>query len=95
LTLANEQTKIIVGHGNVSTKDDIISSLNMLKDVYNTISDAVMQNKTLEQVHEMKPTKEYDEQYGDGNINSTRFTELIYDSLIDLLRSYIRSTSYS
>lgn len=29
LPLANEQTKIIVGHGNVSTKDDIISSLNM------------------------------------------------------------------
>lgn len=82
LLLANEQTKIIVGHGNVSTKDDIISSLNMLKDVYNKISDAVMQNKTLEQVHEIKPTKEYDEQYGDGSINSTRFTELIYDSLI-------------
>ncbi len=82
LPLANEQTKIIVGHGNVSTKDDIISSLNMLKDIHNTISDAVMQNKTLEQVHEIKPTKEYDEQYGDGSINSTRFTELIYDSLM-------------
>ena len=41
-----------------------------------------MQNKTLEQVHEIKPTKEYDEQYGDGSINSTRFIELIYDSLM-------------
>ena len=81
LPLANEQTKIIVGHGNLSTKDDIISSLNMLKDIRGTISDGVLQNKTLEQIHKINPTEEHNEQYGDGFINSTQFTEFVYKSL--------------
>ncbi|MGD1837764.1 MAG: MBL fold metallo-hydrolase [Nitrososphaeraceae archaeon] len=81
LPLANEETKIIVGHGGLSTKDHIISSLNMMKDIKNMISDAILQNKTLDQIHEMKPTEKHNEQYGDGFINATQFTELVYKSL--------------
>ena len=81
LPLANEETKIIVGHGSLSTKDHIIASLDMLKDIRSTISEAISQNKTLEEVHIIEPTEQHEEQYGDGFINSTQFTELVYKSL--------------
>jgi len=81
LPLANEETKIIVGHGSLSTKDHIIASLDMLKDIRSTISEAILQNKTLEEVHIIEPTEQHEEQYGDGFINSTQFTELVYKSL--------------
>ena len=81
LPLANEETKIIVGHGSLSTKDHIIASLDMLKDIRSTISEAILQNKTLEEVHVIEPTEQHEEQYGDGFINSTQFTELVYKSL--------------
>ncbi len=81
LPLANEETKIIVGHGSLSTKDHIITSLDMLKDIRSTISEAILQNKTLDEVHIIEPTEQHEEQYGDGFINSTQFTELVYKSL--------------
>lgn len=48
----------------------------MVKDIRNTISDALLQNKILEQIHDIKPAQEYDDKYGDGSVNSTRVTEL-------------------
>jgi glyoxylase-like metal-dependent hydrolase (beta-lactamase superfamily II) len=81
LTLANDSSKIIPGHGPLSTKKDLTAYRDMLKTIRSRIHSQVTSGKSLDEVKASRPTKEWDETLGKGFINGDTFTEFAYRSL--------------
>jgi glyoxylase-like metal-dependent hydrolase (beta-lactamase superfamily II) len=76
LNLADEQTKIIPGHGAIASKKDVAEYKNMLVTIRDRIADAIKQGKTVNEVIAMDPTKEYKTSF-----ERSAFILLVYDSL--------------
>ncbi len=72
--------KIIPGHGNVSTLDDVRSYVQMLKDTREVVKESLRMNMTLEQMKEKRildPWKKYSGEF----ISEDAFLETLYNSL--------------
>jgi glyoxylase-like metal-dependent hydrolase (beta-lactamase superfamily II) len=82
LTLSNDQTVIIPGHGPVSDKSSLLAYTNMLKTISNTIQKMIAGQSTLEQIQAAEPTRDFDGKYGDGFINNTAFVEMLYKDMV-------------
>jgi len=82
LTLSNDQTVIIPGHGPVSDKSSLLVYTNMLKTISNTIQKMIAGQSTLEQIQAAEPTRDFDGKYGDGFINNTAFVEMLYKDMV-------------
>ena len=59
VAITNDQTKIIPGHGALSTKKDLNDYKNMLVTVRTRIADGIKQGKTLQQIADSDPMKGY------------------------------------
>jgi glyoxylase-like metal-dependent hydrolase (beta-lactamase superfamily II) len=70
-------TKVIPGHGPVSTKKDVIAYRNMINTVATRVEAMVKKGKTLEQVVAAKPLREFDEEWGKFR-KTDSFVELVY-----------------
>ncbi len=83
LLLANEDTKIIPGHGALATKKDLQDFLKMLKDITANIQKEIDAGKSEEDIVKNETlTANYDSKgYGSGFINSERMRKTIYLSL--------------
>jgi cyclase len=80
LAIANDQTKIIPGHGAVATKADLQNHRNMVATVIAKVEAGIKAGKTLDQIKASKPT----EGFGintDGFITPDRFVETVYNNL--------------
>ena len=64
IDMAGPDTKLIPGHGVVSTRDDVVEFRNMVVEVQKRISDLIRQGMTLEQVVAAKPTADLDDRWG-------------------------------
>ena len=76
ITVTNDQSKIIPGHGAMSTKKDLIEYKNMLVTVRNRVSDGIRQGKTLQQIADSDPLKGYVAVF-----DKYFFVQAIYNSL--------------
>jgi cyclase len=76
LQLANDNTKIIPGHGATATKKDVLDYKKMLETLRKRIMDGINQGKTLNQIIASDPTKEYTAVF-----DRSAFITLVYDSL--------------
>jgi glyoxylase-like metal-dependent hydrolase (beta-lactamase superfamily II) len=79
LARANDQTRIIPGHGPVASRDDLLAYRNMLMTVIERVKAAMAQGKDLATVIAMKPAAEYE--VADAFITGDRFTEAVFKSL--------------
>jgi glyoxylase-like metal-dependent hydrolase (beta-lactamase superfamily II) len=70
-------TKIIPGHGEVSSREDVRAFRDMVQQVYDRVSGMIKQGMTLEQVVAAKPTSEFDAKWGDP----ARFLQGLYQSI--------------
>lgn len=80
LAIADDQTKIIPGHGAVATKSDLQNHRNMIATVIAKIEAGIKAGKTLEQIKTEKPT----EGFGvspNGFITADGFVETVYNQL--------------
>jgi glyoxylase-like metal-dependent hydrolase (beta-lactamase superfamily II) len=77
IDLAGPNTKIVPGHGVVSTRADLIAFRDTTIELQRRVSDLVRQGMTLEQVVAAKPTADLDEKYG----SSERFLPGFYNAL--------------
>lgn len=59
IAITNDQSKIIPGHGMMSTKKDLIDYKNMLVTVRTRVADGIKQGKTLQQIADSDPLKGY------------------------------------
>ncbi len=77
LALAGDRTKIIPGHGPLSTKAELQATRQMLATVTQRIRDARRAGQTDEQIRAGKPAAEFDAKYGAGFINAERFVPML------------------
>jgi glyoxylase-like metal-dependent hydrolase (beta-lactamase superfamily II) len=60
----DDNTKVIPGHGPVSSRKDVIAYRNMINTVGARVEALVKQGKNLQEVQEAKPTKDFEEAWG-------------------------------
>jgi cyclase len=81
LAMANDQTKIIPGHGPLATK----ATLKEFRDVVATVRDRVRKEmsagKSLAEIQASAPSKEFDAKWGNGFIKPEAFVALVHASL--------------
>lgn len=72
--MADEETKIIPGHGELATKADIATTIKMLETTYQTVAELVKAGKTDDEIKAAKPLADY-ESYSWSFINSDRMLD--------------------
>jgi glyoxylase-like metal-dependent hydrolase (beta-lactamase superfamily II) len=75
--LAGPNTKILPGHGVVTTREEVAAFRELTIELQKRMSDLIRQGMTLEQVVAAKPTADLDEKYGD----SARLLPAFYNAL--------------
>ena len=81
LEMIDDQTKIIPGHGPVSTKSDLEKFRSQLIDIRSKIMPLIEAGKTQDQVITENPIAEYDELWPNGFVKSKDFILLVYRGL--------------
>ena len=81
LALCNDNTKIIPGHGQLSTPADLVSYRSMLVIMRDRIAAMIADGMSLEEAQAAKPSAEYDEALGNGFISPENFVKEIYMDL--------------
>lgn len=84
LTMADESTRIIPGHGPLAMTEDLKNYRDFLIEASANVQLLIDQNMSLEQVTEAKPTEEWDETLGKTWITPPQFVTFIYNSLKDI-----------
>jgi cyclase len=81
LAMANDQTKIIPGHGPLATK----ATLKEFRDVVATVRDRVRKEmsagKSLADIQASGPSKEFDAKWGNGFFKPEQFVALVHASM--------------
>lgn len=75
--VAGPDTKILPGHGVVSSREDVIGFRDMVLDVAAQVEDLLEQNMSYEEVAAADPSASYNAQYGDPD----RFLRALYTEL--------------
>ena len=75
--LAGANTKVVPGHGVVSTREDVIEFRDMVMTVADRVSELVDQGRTYEDVAAADPTREFRGKWGDPE----RFLTAVYAEL--------------
>jgi cyclase len=80
LALANDQTKIIPGHGAMATKADLQNHRDMIATVIAKVEAGVKAGKTLEQIKASRPADGFGVK-ADGFITADAFVETVYNQV--------------
>lgn len=80
LAMADDNSKIIPGHGAVASKADLKAYRDMLVSIVGKVEAAVKAGKTVEEVKAMKPADGFGVN-PNGFIKPDMFVEMVYDSL--------------
>lgn len=81
LSMINDGTKVIPGHGPLSNKAELGNYLKMLEGVKEKIQNLISQGKSLQDVQKTKPTKDFDATWGKGFLSPDKFTQIVYEDL--------------
>ena len=81
LALAKTDTRIIPGHGPVSSKADLQEYRRVVATIRDRVKTLVTQGKSLTEVAAAKPTAEFDAVWGRGFMNPDAFLDIIYNDL--------------
>jgi cyclase len=81
LAIANEDTKIIPGHGPLSGRAEFVQYVEMMEAADMAISAEINAGKSRDEVIAAKPTAALDEQWGGGFLNPDVFVGIVYDGM--------------
>ena len=81
LALADEDTKIIPGHGPLGDKKQLQAYRDMLSTAYDNLSRLKARNMKVEDAVAAKPLADLEERWGGGMFAGDRWVELVYDGL--------------
>ncbi len=81
LSMINDATKVIPGHGPLSNKAELRAFRDMMAAVRDRIQKQIAEGKTLQQVVESKPSADFDAKWGHGFLKPEQFVALAYTSL--------------
>jgi glyoxylase-like metal-dependent hydrolase (beta-lactamase superfamily II) len=80
LKLANDNTKIVVGHGDLATKANVAEYNAMVKTAREKIEKLVNEGKTEAEVVAAKPLADLDKTWADNDQAAANFTKQVYNS---------------
>ena len=80
LPLIDDNTKVIPGHGGLSSKKDVLAYRKMISTAISKIEPMVKSGKTLQQVIDAKPLREFDGEWGKFR-KPEAFVEIVYNGL--------------
>jgi len=81
LLLADDQTKIIPGHGPLANRAQLVSYRQMLNTVFERLRKLKAEGKTAKEAVVAEPLEDLDEIWGDGMFESDRWIEIIYSGV--------------
>jgi cyclase len=81
LTMVDDHTKIIPGHGPLGDRASFKAFRDMLAGVRDRVKPLVRAGKTLQEVIAAKPSQEWDEKWGKGFLKPDLFITIAYNSL--------------
>ncbi|MFQ5528668.1 MAG: hypothetical protein ACE5GX_20735, partial [Thermoanaerobaculia bacterium] len=81
LALADENTRIIPGHGPAATKKDLQAANEMLKDAYGRVRELVEAGKSEEEILAANPLADYDDDWTWQFITTERMTRTLIRAL--------------
>ncbi|MEZ4484526.1 MAG: MBL fold metallo-hydrolase [Syntrophotaleaceae bacterium] len=81
LSLVDERTKIIPGHGPLADRAQLISYRLMLGVAYERLKNLRLSGKTVAQAVAAKPLADLDPDWGGGLFTGDRWVELVYDGI--------------
>jgi cyclase len=81
IKLANDQTKVVPGHGTVMSKADLVSYRALLATARDRVAKLKAEGKTEDEVVAAKPIQDLEKQAGANEMATTNFLKLIYRSL--------------
>ena len=81
LRYANDSTRIIPGHGPLSTRADLVKYRDMLATIRDRVAALIKQGKSKEEVIAAKPSADWDATLGRGNIKPEMLVGFAYDSM--------------
>ncbi len=77
----NEKTKVIPGHGPMSNREELADYVKMLETLRDRISGYIAQGKTLEAIQLLQPSKDFDQEWGDGFLSPDKFIQILFEDL--------------
>ena len=80
LEIANDDTKIIPGHGALATPADLRKSRDMLKTVRDRIAALIKEGKSRDEIIAAKPTKDLDADWT-GSFDPDAWVGIVYDGM--------------
>jgi len=81
LAIAGPKTRIIPGHGALSSREDLSRTREMLISVRDRVRNLIGEGLDRDQVVERKPSQAFDEVFGGGFMSPDIFVGIVYDSL--------------
>ncbi len=81
LAIAKPDTRIIPGHGAVSTRNDLVEYRRMMVTARDRVKALVLQGKSLQEVAAAKPLADFGS-YGAGFINTDAFLDVVYRDMV-------------
>jgi len=81
LSMADESTRIIPGHGPLAITEDLKNYRDYLVKAGANVQELIDENMDLQQIIAAKPTSEWDEELGKTWITPAQFVTFIYNSL--------------
>ena len=79
--MADDETRIIPGHGPLASKADLQASVDMLVDALARVEALVLEGKSEEEVLAANPLADYHDTWNWGFITTERMTQTLYRSL--------------
>lgn len=81
LKVGDAQTKIIPGHGPLSSKEDMRAARDMLHTVFGRLSALSKKSSTLDDVLKANPVSDLESKWGHGFLNGEAFLRMAYPSI--------------
>jgi len=83
LSIADDKTKIIPGHGPLGSKTDLKTYRNVLAEIRDKVKGLIAQGKTLDQILAAKPSAQWDATWGKGFMGPDVFVTFVQRSLTE------------
>lgn len=81
ISLIDDDTRVIPGHGPLSDKAALVAYRDMLNDITTKVNRGVRAGLSLETIIAQKPTQQYDEVWTGGFVTPDRLVTTIYQSI--------------
>jgi cyclase len=83
LALADEQTKIVPGHGPLANKKDLQASVDMLRTASDRVKKLIEAGKSVQDIVEENPLADYHDDWNWGFITTERMTRTLHRGLTE------------